>query len=92
VGLGLFLGAFFLGGNDSDPSSEITQIIEKKENPEVDENEENAEEVAEIECAEEEKDEEGNCPVGPKKFLNWYLRKSSLQLHIMNFQEILQQI
>ena len=67
VSLGLFLGAFFLGGNDSDPSSEITQIIEKKENPEVDENEENTEEVAEIECAEEEKDEEGNCPVGPKK-------------------------
>ena len=67
MGLGIFLGVFFLGGNDSDPSSEITQIIEKKENPQDVTNEENTEETTEVECAEEEKDEEGNCPVGPKK-------------------------
>lgn len=67
MGLGIFLGAFFLGGNDSDPSSEITQIIEKKENPELSEDEEKEEEIAEVECSEEEKDEDGNCPVGPKK-------------------------
>ena len=67
MGLGLFIGAFFLGGDDSDPSSEITQIIEKKENPELSEEEEKDEEFAEVECADEEKDEDGNCPVGPKK-------------------------
>ena len=56
------------GGESSDPSTEISQIIEKKENPEASEKntEEEIEEVA-AECAEEEKDEEGNCPVGPKK-------------------------
>ena len=67
MGLGIFLGAFFLGGDSSDPSSEISQIIEKKENPELSDEEDDNEEVAEIECADEEKDEEGNCPVGPKK-------------------------
>tara|TARA_X000000950_G_scaffold198020_1_gene238466 strand:- start:310 stop:942 length:633 start_codon:yes stop_codon:yes gene_type:complete len=67
MGLGIFLGAFFLGGDSSDPSSEISQIIEKKENPELSDEEDVTEEVAEIECADEEKDEEGNCPVGPKK-------------------------
>ena len=67
MGLGIFLGAFFLGGDSSDPSSEISQIIEKKENPELSDEEDDTEEVAEIECADEEKDEEGNCPVGPKK-------------------------
>ena len=56
------------GGESSDPSTEISQIIEKKENPEASEKntEEEIEEAA-AECAEEEKDEEGNCPVGPKK-------------------------
>ena len=48
--------------------AEISQIIEKKENPEPSksEDEENIDEAA-AECAEEEKDEEGNCPTGPKK-------------------------
>ena len=42
--------------------------MKKKKNPEASEKntEEEIEEVA-AECAEEEKDEEGNCPVGPKK-------------------------
>ena len=66
LGVGLGVG-IFMGGSDTDPSSEISQIIEKKENPDTDEETENtAEEIVE-ECAEEEKDEEGNCPVGPKK-------------------------
>ena len=67
LGLGLGIG-ILMGGDDSDPSSEISQIIEKKENPEANEDnkEEEGEEVAE-DCAEEEKDEEGNCPSGPKK-------------------------
>ena len=67
LGLGLGIG-ILMGGDDSDPSSEISQIIEKKENPEANEDnkEEDGEEVAE-DCAEEEKDEEGNCPSGPKK-------------------------
>ena len=67
LGLGLGIG-ILMGGDDSDPSSEISQIIEKKENPEANEGEgeEEGEEVAE-DCAEEEKDEEGNCPTGPKK-------------------------
>ena len=67
LGLGLGIG-ILMGGDDSDPSSEISQIIEKKENPEANESEgeEEGEEVAE-DCAEEEKDEEGNCPTGPKK-------------------------
>lgn len=65
LGVGLGIG-MFMGGDDTDPSSEISQIIEKKENPEK---EENAieEELAVEDCADEEKDEEGNCPVGPKK-------------------------
>ena len=66
LGVGLGIG-IFMGGSETDPSSEISQIIEKKENPDADEKTENiAEEVVE-ECTEEEKDEEGNCPVGPKK-------------------------
>ncbi len=67
LGLGLGIG-ILMGGDDSDPSSEISQIIEKKENPEANEgeSEEEGEEVAE-DCAEEEKDEEGNCPRGAKK-------------------------
>ena len=68
LGLGIGLGIFLGGGDDTDPSAEISKIIEKKENPEKEENEnkKNEEELAE-ECAEEEKDEEGNCPTGPKK-------------------------
>ncbi len=67
LGLGLGIG-ILMGGDESDPSSEISQIIEKKENPEANEGEgeEEGDEVAE-DCAEEEKDEEGNCPTGPKK-------------------------
>ena len=66
LGVGLGVG-IFMGGSETDPSSEISQIIEKKENPDADEKAENtAEEIVE-ECTEEEKDEEGNCPVGPKK-------------------------
>ena len=68
LGAGLGIGILMGGGESSDPSTEISQIIEKKENPEASEQntEEEIEEVA-AECAEEEKDEEGNCPVGPKK-------------------------
>lgn len=66
LGIGLGLG-IFMGGSDTDPSSEISQIIEKKENPDSDEDIENIEEEIVEECTEEEKDEEGNCPVGPKK-------------------------
>jgi len=68
LGLGIGLGIFLGGGDDTDPSAEISKIIEKKENPEKDQNddEKKEEELAE-ECAEEEKDEEGNCPAGPKK-------------------------
>ena len=58
-----------MGGEDSDPSSEISQIIEKKRKSRCrsdDENKEDEEELAE-DCAEEEKDAEGNCPTGPKK-------------------------
>ena len=64
LGVGLGIG-IFMGGDETDPSSEISQIIEKKDNPE----EENIieEELALEDCADEEKDEEGNCPVGPKK-------------------------
>ena len=68
LGAGLGIGILMGGGESSDPSTEISQIIEKKENPEASEKntEEEIEEAA-AECAEEEKDEEGNCPVGPKK-------------------------
>lgn len=65
IGLGL---GMFIGGDENDPSQEITQIIEKKENPDAEN--ENQEEIADEsaeECLEEEKDEEGNCPAGPKK-------------------------
>ncbi len=67
LGGGIGVG-MFIGGDDTDPSAEISKIIEKKENPENEENieKENEEELAE-ECTEEEKDEEGNCPAGPKK-------------------------
>ena len=68
LGAGLGIGILKGSGESSDPSTEISQIIVKKENPEASEKntEEEIEEVA-AECAEEEKDEEGNCPVGPKK-------------------------
>ncbi len=67
LGLGIGVGIFMGGGDGTDPSAEISKIIEKKENPDEKESkEENEEELAE-ECAEEEKDEEGNCPTGPKK-------------------------
>ncbi len=68
LGAGIGVGIFVGGGDDTDPSAEISRIIEKKENPEAEEksDEEGNEELAE-ECAEEEKDEEGNCPTGPKK-------------------------
>ena len=67
LGLGIGVGMFVGGDESSDPSTEISQIIEKKENPEPesDEKEENTE--ASEECLEEEKDADGNCPVGPKK-------------------------
>ena len=67
LGLGIGVGMFVGGDESSDPSTEISQIIEKKENPEPesDEKEENVE--ASEECLEEEKDADGNCPVGPKK-------------------------
>jgi len=67
LGLGIGLGIFLGGGDDTDPSAEISKIIEKKENPEKEENDENNEEELAEECTEEEKDEEGNCPTGPKK-------------------------
>ena len=70
LGAGIGLGIFMGGGEDTDPSAEISQIIEKKENP--DKSDEDAEgneeeESASNDCSEEEKDEEGNCPTGPKK-------------------------
>ena len=69
LGSGLGLGIFIGGGESSDPSTEISRIIEKKENPELSEENKKSEEEEEVasECSEEEKDEEGNCPVGPKK-------------------------
>ena len=69
LGIGLGLGMFIGGGEKSDPSSEKSQIIEKKENPEATEEDEEseAEEEVAVECTEEEKDAEGNCPVGPRK-------------------------
>ena len=68
LGAGIGVGILMGGGDDTDPSAEISQIIEKKENPQEanKEDEENQEETS-AECAEEEKDEEGNCPSGPKK-------------------------
>jgi len=65
LGVGLGIG-MFMGGDDTDPSSEISQIIEKKDNSEKGEDE-IEEDLAVEDCADEEKDEEGNCPVGPKK-------------------------
>ena len=67
LGLGIGLGIFLGGGDDTDPSAEISKIIEKKENPEKEENDEKNEDELAEECTEEEKDEEGNCPTGPKK-------------------------
>jgi flagellar FliL protein len=69
LGSGLGLGIFIGGGESSDPSTEISQIIEKKENPELSKENKKNEEEEEVaaECSEEEKDAEGNCPVGPKK-------------------------
>lgn len=67
LGIGLGIGVF-MGGEETDPSSEISQIIDKKENPEKKDDEDlELSEEEEIECTEEEKDEEGNCPVGPRK-------------------------
>ena len=66
LGLGIGVGMFVGGDESSDPSTEISQIIEKENpEPESDEKEENVE--ASEECLEEEKDADGNCPVGPKK-------------------------
>jgi len=70
LGVGAILGVFLAGGEETDPSAEISQIIEKKENPEKkdgDDESSEEEESAKNDCTEEEKDEEGNCPSGPKK-------------------------
>ena len=68
LGAGIGVGILMGGGDDTDPSAEISQIIEKKENPqEANKEDEENQEEASAECAEEEKDEEGNCPSGPKK-------------------------
>ena len=68
MGAGIGVGILMGGGSDTDPSAEISQIIEKKENPqEANKEDEENQEEASAECAEEEKDEEGNCPSGPKK-------------------------
>ena len=50
LGSGLGIGILMGGGESSDPSTEISQIIEKKENPEASENdnEEETKEVAEV--------------------------------------------
>lgn len=67
LGVGLGIG-IFMGGEETDPSSEISQIIDKKENPDESESTENLdEEIASDDCLEEEKNEEGECPAGPKK-------------------------
>ena len=44
LGAGLGIGMFIGGDDSSDPSTEISQIIEKKENPEVSEEESNLQE------------------------------------------------
>ena len=71
LGAGLGIGILVGGGESSDPSTEISQIIEK-ENPESknkeDEESADSEEVAE-ECAEEEKDARVTVPLVQKKFL-----------------------
>ena len=101
LGIGLGLGIFMGGGDSSDPSTEISQIIEKKENPEENKDEEeNSEEVAE-ECTEEEKDADGNCPVGPKKIpkitpeeeifaTTYYEFPGSFTTNLMNSRKFLQ--
>lgn len=67
LGIGLGVG-MFMGGDETDPSSEISQIIDKKENPNGSESDETIEEeIASEDCLEEEKNEDGECPVGPKK-------------------------
>ena len=75
LGTGIGVGIFMGGGGDTDPSAEISQIIEKKENPEQSKNEdeENIDEAT-AECAEEEKDEEGNCPTGPRSGFGKFLK------------------
>ena len=66
LGIGLGIG-IFMGGDETDPSSEISQIIDKKENPNEAQLENKEEEVAVEDCLEEEKNEAGECPAGPKK-------------------------
>ena len=66
LGIGLGVG-IFMGGDETDPSSEISQIIDKKENPDEAQLENKEEEVAVEDCLEEEKNEAGECPAGPKK-------------------------
>ncbi len=67
LGIGLGVG-MFMGGDETDPSSEISQIIDNKENPNGSESDETIEEeIASEDCLEEEKNEDGECPVGPKK-------------------------
>ena len=64
IGLGILMG----GGDSSDPSTEISQIIEKKKTQKLRKKRKRRDlKKLAAECAEEEKDAEGNCPVGPKK-------------------------
>ena len=101
LGAGLGIGMFIGGDDSSDPSTEISQIIEKKENPEASEEEpKEGEEVSE-ECTEEEKDADGNCPVGPKKIpkitpeqeifaTTYYEFPGSFTTNLMNSRKFLQ--
>ena len=67
------------GGRTSDPSTKISQIIEKRKSRSFWKKYRRNWRGA-AECAEEEKDEEGNCPVGPKNSKN-YTWKSEFYTH-----------
>ena len=88
IGVGILMGG---GGDDTDPSAEISQIIEKENPQEANKETKNQEELAE-ECAEEEKDEEGNCPSGPKKFQKLLLLKKKFLPQRTNFRVTLLRI
>ena len=69
LGAGLGIGMFIGGDDSSDPSTEISQIIEKKKTQKYLRKNKRRWRSSE-ECTEEEKDADGNCPVGQKDSKN----------------------
>jgi len=94
LGIGIGVGILMGGGEDTDPSSEISQIIEKKENPGKMKNLGMVKMITLQPTNVQRKKKMKKEIVQPvlRKCLRLHLNKKYSRQHIMNFLVILQQI